>query len=589
MKNGQFIAKFNHNDKVFEFILFNNRLYCICYDKEGKLISDLNEDEKNVVTSVVQSLIVDEKRSHYVRDDKVGENKYKIYIDPLTRNYFWKPLNGKDNPTDNIYLNLKYNNEPDVIYLKKINELSESELDKKLEKLYFSDFREMLNNNWITKERLYKKQRMLETGRKDMMKTIIKSSIVNLLILSTISTMVYIHLPQITELNNKNISNNNIVIESTTNKESTALAYVLEIPEINEQNDIKQLYSWERIKNAINNNPYLTTKEKEFLYELKFVFDENHQYMDLELITYRLENLRIIYNKNLYEKNSSYGGLYRTKNNEIEIFKTDSFDDVNIHIFLHEFFHVLQAPNSNHLTKELSNDLFTMEIVKRLHANDIFEKHGIRKISCTSIYQYWMNIWYNVIELLPQEDICKFQFQAEEEILYRGMCVDSSNIRQYNRACELIDIINNSENEFSFNHLPTEVIDLIAEKTNYFYEIRGKNMESNIFNQLNSQNLLSNSNMQPILNFIGKDDYIEYSDCMLAITKIQHKTYFSNTFPENIISVSFQPRGNKELSKLGNEILRDNGEFNKTYTIVVDKDFELEYSNHITTKPTKGK
>jgi hypothetical protein len=80
--------------------------------------------------------------------------------------------------------------------------------------------------------------------------------------------------------------------------------------------------------------------------------------------------------------------------------------------------HVLQCPSGYPLTTELSNEVFTREVLRRLFSNGILKKFGFNvAMSTPGIYHFgsgydpWIKIWYNFMELIPQKDLCKFQFQ----------------------------------------------------------------------------------------------------------------------------------------------------------------------------------
>lgn len=67
--------------------------------------------------------------------------------------------------------------------------------------------------------------------------------------------------------------------------------------EIDSKNDTNQderkEYNFEDIKKAIKNNPKLTEEEKKFLYKLEFVFDEDNQYRDLDMISFNISEVNI--------------------------------------------------------------------------------------------------------------------------------------------------------------------------------------------------------------------------------------------------------------------------------------------------------
>ena len=85
-----------------------------------------------------------------------------------------------------------------------------------------------------------------------------------------------------------------------------------------------QEYSYEKIEKCIKDNPNLTINEKELIYMIDFVFDEYHEYMDMESVKYKLSTLAINYQNEIGISNvSSY---YNRKLNKI-IYGFNNFDE----------------------------------------------------------------------------------------------------------------------------------------------------------------------------------------------------------------------------------------------------------------------
>lgn len=611
MEKMQFIAQFSYNDKIFHLVLFKNRINCLCFDKDGNSCLSLNEDEKGAIVDVVRGLMIDEKRSSYVRDDNVNGRGYKIYCDPVTRNYFWKSEDGKDYASDNVFFNMKYNHMPSVVYFWKGSRTYEEELDRKLKKYFVRWAIEDLEHIYDYEKRIRMKEVYVRQGRKGRVKSILVSGAICLSGIFALGMLNNIFVTSMEGMFGEDWKNvfSDISVVETIDTEYTSpnyldeatetTEYVIEIPETTEVVEEKDEYSWEVIRGAIERNPNLTEVEKNFLYELQFVFDENHQYMDLEMVVARLETLRITYESGICPDDPSIGGKYYPANNDNMIvnYNSTEFKDVVIDVFVHELMHVFQVPSHYNLTTELSNELFTREVLRRLHVNGVLDKFGKNiPYNTPGYYKYgdgyepWMNMWYDVVEIIPQEDLCEFQFQSDEVILAEALSDDKSYGYDYQKAWRLIDLVNYSKNKLEFNYLPGEVSEQIDSELEYFYQLDGMSITKNancFANDLSFSTTFSKNGADFLLETLGKSQYLEYDDCMMMHTGAQMKTYFSDAFPETTIHLEFIGRGND--SELGLGILKANEDYNKSYVIVVDDEFELEYSNYVSSNSTKSR
>lgn len=133
-------------------------------------------------------------------------------------------------------------------------------------------------------------------------------------------------------------------------------------------------YDYNVILSAIDSNSNLNDMEKEFLKNLKFVFDENYKYMALGLIESRIENLKINYNE---FSNDSIGGKYDGAANEINMYECKNFEDCNKCDLLHEIMHIFQFETDYGMTSELSNEFFSREVMRRLYENNIISEEEL--------------------------------------------------------------------------------------------------------------------------------------------------------------------------------------------------------------------
>ena len=313
----------------------------------------------------------------------------------------------------------------------------------------------------------------------------------------------------------------------------------------NEIIDVRR-YEWGDIKKSIECNSDLSADEKNILYKLKFVFDENNQYLDLDLITLRLATLKINYVDGHDTENPTFGGCYSPSKNEINMYRTGNISEANIEVLLHEIFHVLQSEGSGFLY-ELSNEAFIREVLRRLHALGELDDLPMGKYYPTNHqygigYQLWMPIYYYLADLIPQEVLKEFQFTRNESIIVDALCMDSVTMEKDKQlAWQLIDAINatrgNSIETAVFGINPDKEND-VKKKIKYFYDKKGKSLDSEInlllyeyYIVLHQDSLLENDLMFKYLEKSNNEYYVED----LLFWFISRRSYFSHEFPQTQI------------------------------------------------------
>lgn len=370
---------------------------------DGKIDNTLSEPEKIMLHNVCASLTIHPEQSTYIKDLFLNGNHYKLFIDNKTNNYYWISLTGIDSETDNNYLNFKYNHQLPIAFYE---ETSYSTEEKKNER----------QDYYI---------KIVKIGKK--LVCLFVAAGISLSIANGISV----------KKNTSTIPTSNTSTITITQSTNCFPQLEYEIPKSIHE------YNYDEIKDAIASNPNFTDQEKDFLYRLKFVFDENYQYMDLDIVVNRLKTLKITYAANCTNSNNKKtafvtDGLYNQIENSIEI-AAPSFQEAK-GTFTHEFCHVLQT-GVVPLTGELSNCLFTNEIMERLLIENRIDKifflppavaeaykNGTLVISSDEDWRYltsltslfnstylnYAQIYSTLANILPQETLKKYQFNPSD-------------------------------------------------------------------------------------------------------------------------------------------------------------------------------
>lgn len=450
--------------KYYIYLLKNNRILFLKSNKYNKFTSNLSQKETDILTKIYKSLHINKDKSTHIKDIEVNNNTYNLFFDPSNHNYFWTPINGKYNDIDNKYLNFKYNNEPVIQY-------QETENNNKF-----------INSNFYTK--------FIKLGKK----------LLPILVSASLS---------LTLLTNTQIVKPEIINEPTQSIIETVETETISLEDIEiEEPSID--YNYEEIAEAINNNQNIGQSEKDFLSKLKFIFDENYQYMDLVMVKAKLQTLKIRYGVNLQSANASYNLL----ENEICI-EAESYDSTNKATFLHEFLHSLQS-SGNPFIGELSTEFFTIESMIRMYKEGIVEKEfflsqyakgelekGTLKLNdenawleylinngrFSSGYQGYVNAYIILADLLPEEALRNYQFNPKQiEILSNALVeIDKNTTNKETSAYQLIDSINSlreySQENNTYNY--SRDLSTCYEMLNYYFtQTKNISIEQDIYSSL---------------------------------------------------------------------------------------------------------
>ena len=424
------IAMFNYSNNKYCIILINDIIHFVKY-KNKKITMELSNSELELSIKVYNTIKICKDNLITLGRQHLYGKEYEIYYDYKNKLHCWhRIINNKICPTsieDNCRLNLKYNNinlvrnYDDVEIFDWKEEERKEEERKKAEKL---------------KKELQRKQirRIITVGGKTLIITVFAG--VNLLNLSNKS------IPQ--KFKDKTVDNKqsqDIELKSAKQEDAEVQKYK------------NRAYDYEKIKSAIDSNSNLSDSEKNFISKIKFYFDENYQYMDIDKIIERLSSLKIKYVEGECE-NTEIKGTYSIENNIITMYNAKCFDEVDLSVYTHELLHVLQMSNSDRLTVELTNELASREILRRLDEQGLIEnssifENGLGKHSNYGTgYDPCMKVEYLLASLLTQEQIKLYQCLTDEDVIVDALMeIDSkcdtqeANVEKRINAVNLLDKI----------------------------------------------------------------------------------------------------------------------------------------------------
>lgn len=444
------IAKFTYENKLYYIAVLNNNLVFYKMNNSNEKNYYLTTEETNMLKSIYAKLTINQNNSVYIKELEINQNIYSLFFDKKNSNYFWIPKNGIYNNEDNIQLNFMYNDTPSLIYSK--NETNNT------------------NDN-----KFY--QKFIKVGKKVFI-VLVAANLCSALL-------------------NFNVNNiekkvDDIGIPTYTNS-SIDYTEPTEYTLINEENNISVEFNYNEIESIINNNKNLSDEEKNFINKMKFVFEQNYTYMDIDLIKERLSSLKINYDKMQVNIN----GMYDASNNEIT-FNAESFENLNKCTFIHEFLHVLQN-NSKNFIGELSNEFFARETLIYMYNNklidgynllnpvtkDLFNQNKLEapKTDADMLYYiYWDNgfssgysqyisFYYAIANILPMETLREFEFNpAKIDIIADKLYEIEKNYNgnaQITNSYQLVDNINSIA--LNDNIQPITKIENSIKDIEYFY------------------------------------------------------------------------------------------------------------------------
>ena len=208
--------------------------------------------------------------------------------------------------------------------------------------------------------------------------------------------------------------------------------------------------------------------------------------MNIELIKERISTVDINY---ILEHNEDLGEYYWI-DNYINIYYSESLEDADLRVVIHEFGHINQLPSHHNYHKELANEIWGREVIKRLIDDGLIEEKNEYTDSNGVLTEYGvgynlnLKLYYCFLKLLTPEERKKLLYQGDFDWLASRLAEMDNDLdikRAFSRAYNLIDDINELENNRK-PYFEQEIYDEI----NYYYElVHGEKIDEDLSNVMN--------------------------------------------------------------------------------------------------------
>lgn len=515
------IIFFSNNQILYIIKQLKGKLGFFKLEKNKTIDENLTFQEWDLINKVCQALEVNPKRSSYYGIETIEDRSYTIYYDKDTYNYFWTAEDGKTLKSDDIYLNFKYNDDPIFVYNDKINQ------DSFIKNMY----KKIVNINQ------------------------------KIIVVAISSTIV--------------LSNWFSNVKELVPSPSSFYDYSIVMEEVSPLKYKEDSYDFLEIKNIIENNPKLSKEEKNLILKTRFVFDEYHLFMNMELVKARLAKLSIKYHQQL---KYGVGAQYDFVTGAISL-KEDTLDEANLSMFFHEFFHAFQV-HSLLFTLELSNEFFTRECLIKMYQEQMIErkrfisKKVLEEVSSLdnlseeeylalviksngfgSGYNDFVGIYYVLAQIIPKETLLKYQFNPRRiNLLVDALVEIDSDMtpESKTRASDVIKSINDLR--VIRQHVYGQSEKILPQLDYYYQKVKGISLYDDLslsmsLMEMETKNEKIQSSITPFLeeyNIYGVDATIidfshlfskkeEQKEEVLKNYFLFNKTILSNANLENII------------------------------------------------------
>ncbi len=456
------IIEYSFDNNEYLITLVNDIGVLFTRKENGKLNNKLSKYELYIGLKVLDLITFNEETSVFIKNKKIRNKIYSIFFDKHNRLYWWKALDGKITHEDDYELNLIYNH---------------------ISKYVFCD-------NERKEEKNINLRRII--NGKEVLITLLDGFLISATILTPIAG-IPILLNKFDEYKLKKE-----FIEFLDSPQIKTIRDVDKILSDDEEVKAEKLrnesgnteYDWRELKYAVLSNENLTEEEKDFILQFKFVFDEDNEYMNLELIKERLSTLKIYYKKEKTEFEKKICpdgtlGMYEPDVNHIYFFETDCFNNTDKRVAFHELGHALEIPSPGK-SHEYTNVIWQRECLKYLYDSGIIDDDDDNYLDINGAptnfgfgYQSKTPRMYLLLKLVGKDVAKKYHYQTDERVLANALIEldkNGSDNEKEERAYRLVETINYEsdtskklkeqmdeydENEYDFYTL-----------INYYYKIK---------------------------------------------------------------------------------------------------------------------
>lgn len=104
-----------------------------------------------------------------------------------------------------------------------------------------------------------------------------------------------------------------------------------------------EVFNFDDIVEAVNNNPNLTQEEKDMMLSNKKIYEDNYGYYNYDNLLNLLNTVKVNYIPEI----GKVGGTYCISTNVMEVYGGTCFEEIKKSAFTHEFSHLIQNTNPN--------------------------------------------------------------------------------------------------------------------------------------------------------------------------------------------------------------------------------------------------
>ena len=487
------LLEYENNNKKYVVYLKNNKL-SFGYFNNNKICNDLSLDELESITAIYNLLVGDSKDLIKLSSTKINNSLITFFYNPINKLYsFYEVNDNKYQLPDSdtiIKLNMIFNNHSGVLY----------------------------NNKQNKDEKIYKI--VIKKGTK-------------VIVVFTLASLLLSYLPAMPS--NEALFNIDYSIDN-----------IYKDPNLVYDNSS---YSFEEIKEAIDNNPNLSEEEKTFLYGLKEEIDENKDYIDINKLKTNLSDLAINYNSCDYTDRNKLNvfvdyritGSYTymgTNINQIDLYNefcyhATSFKDANKATLIHEIHHLvnnksplLSIPGYEGNIVGTTYSVFDVEAnVLNEMVNELFSREysvNFNEPGDFSGYDHLMPVMYALAEIIDTDTLRRYKYNSDDYYINNYFAsIGVSNKYVYTLYKDLNLLQSNVLEDEERIETSQEVYQIIK----YMYEMKyNHNMEDDLImiSYLYHTDFSNPKLDEKLDNIVGGEEIFD----------ISHKGYLSSTYKE---------------------------------------------------------
>ncbi len=304
------VGKFKLNGILYGIGIKEDKYY-VGRVKDKKIYTYLSDNEKIVISSILDQLTPGRDLVE-VTSVTIEDRIYKTYYNPSKSMFLFNP---KPNESDLKFLNSTYNNQSEYLFNNNVNQTNN--YFKRLVKLGKKTVVVILSSAFLL-------------GNAQVVKADTNANLIddNKFINIVDDTINY-------DISSDELDDG-LVVEYPSEKDLSNLdVNTLSIE------DVRKL-----VNSAITGNINLSEQEKSLMLSNSTIILDNYKYMDLALILDNLNTLKIVYNQEEKQHetwNTGISGTYNWYLNEIDFYNVTNLEEVDITVFVHEMYHMLQT------------------------------------------------------------------------------------------------------------------------------------------------------------------------------------------------------------------------------------------------------